>query len=322
MNIVRPLLYSLILILGVSCFQNKSYTWIPLHYYHKSAFPFVELEIEGKCIPCVVDLGATGFVAVREEILQGIKQKKFIKQKITVGIKSHRYENPVFLIPNLKLGGWSFKDTQVEQESDEFRKNAVVLPPTRPEKDAPQDKTQGRLGSQFFTPYCCLFDFFRAKIVIAKDKNVMGRYTSLSRFFQMPFEQTSGGHVFLTVTTDAGTHRFLLDTCANFSAIRQSLISPQSNIEVYPSRKFFVSNKLVLSGVDSGSWKFFIYEFDEWKDIDGILGLDFFYKHEIILDFQTKTAYIKPPRSFFEIFSKSLLLIFFGPQDTCKVAAN
>ena len=52
---------------------------------------------------------------------------------------------------------------------------------------------------------------------------------------------------------------------------------------------------LIINGNYLGCWPFYVIQFGErWSHIDGILGLDFFKRHAIYLDFSNQLAYIHP----------------------------
>jgi hypothetical protein len=98
---------------------------------------------------------------------------------------------------------------------------------------------------------------------------------------QIPFELTKG-IVTLSAKTESGTKRLFLDTGASASLLNEPDASANK----------WIKSQLSLGGFDFGPWDFYLYEFHFPVEIDGALGIDFFKKYKIHLDFEHSMAYI------------------------------
>jgi hypothetical protein len=110
---------------------------------------------------------------------------------------------------------------------------------------------------------------------------------SLNHFIKIPFELRNCGPVF-AVQTSMGPQKFLLDTGSTCSIIRDSSFPT----EMKKSESSYLTEKLRIGENDFGEWTFQLLEYNDQMECDGILGIDFFKKHTICLDFLTNMAYL------------------------------
>jgi len=138
----------------------------------------------------------------------------------------------------------------------------------------------------FFQQMDCFFDFPNSVMFVAKDIKVLQEDAgcSFNGFMKTPFDLTHCGVVF-SVETDLGINRFLLDTGSTWSLFKSS--------QVEKNGRSFTTDKFQIGEADFGKTKFWLYEFSDRLEVDGVLGVDFFKKHAICLDFHNKIAYIK-----------------------------
>jgi hypothetical protein len=291
------------MVLGVS--NLFSLTPIPIQFFPYSKLPVIEAVIEGKKYYLELDTGSAGDLVLKEEIL-GQMTKKEIGLIKTIDIKGNIYESFKFLISNLKICGLNFDSVSVRQENMDFLKGGCVV------RDSPINQQKlneqrhaniaGRIGWGILGKKQWYFDFSHSFLWMVDDldrlKNEVKGF-SFSDSIEVPFELENNGIV-LAVETDVGLKRFMLDTGACVSCLRESLVPRGAGKEFEPGKRILVSD-IHIGGKDFGPYSFFLYAFSAAIDVDGILGLQFFKRNSIYLDFQNKKATIVPAkRSFWE----------------------
>ncbi|MBU6446295.1 MAG: hypothetical protein KGQ49_02725, partial [Verrucomicrobia bacterium] len=110
------------------------------------------------------------------------------------------------------------------------------------------------------------------------------------RFTQTPMHMTSDG-VVIEVDTDIGAKRFLLDTGSTISVIRN--IDIPEKIAFHNAMPVYESSKFLIRGTDFGKQILYLLDISpDFKDSDGILGMNFFNEHAVFLDFTKNVVYI------------------------------
>ena len=138
----------------------------------------------------------------------------------------------------------------------------------------------GRIGNDILDHFCCFFDFPHSQVSIG---NQLSDFDfSPDECIEVPF-QIEQGLIVLNAETDLGAKKLFLDTGANVSILRGKLLSKKRQ-----------NCKLILEGQDFGKWDFWFLPFTERLQLDGALGIDFFKKNLICIDFKNHKVYIRP----------------------------
>jgi hypothetical protein len=262
------------------------------------------VEIEGTKYPCQVDTGSNvGSVTLQPEILQAIKVKKYKGKNETFDIKGNCYHTDKFEIPLLKIQDLEVINAVVSQESIERIHNTKTFIPTPTSKSIKKSEfpVAGRISINLFNPYVCMFDFDNA-VIILLDKvpdAVLKQWTATNL-------SSLNALAIIPINTDLGTKQFMLDTGTNACILKDSLLDKyssahKSNLEYFPpGRWIFQSLKMEIGDTNFGNQQFILLECGKpMESIDGVLGIDFFYKHPMYLDFPNSKVYLQPPRKGF-----------------------
>jgi hypothetical protein len=263
----------------------------------------VDVEIEGTKYPCQVDTGSNvGSVVLHSEILQAIKLKEYKGKNETFDVKGNCYHTEKFKIPLLKIQDLEVLNAVISQESIERLNNSkTFIPAASKSIKKPELPIAGRISINLFKPYVCMFDFDNAVITLL-DKvpdTVLKRWTetNLDSFKDL---------VAISINTDLGIKKFILDTGVNVCMLEDSLLDKhslahKSHLEYFPpGRWIFQSLKMEIGDTNFGNQQFILLEFGKpMESIDGLLGIDFFYKHPMYLDFPNGKVYLQPPRKGF-----------------------
>lgn len=271
-------------------------TSIPVHFFSYSKLPVIEVVIEDKKYLFEIDTGAIGDLILKKEILEQINKKNAGVIK-TVDINGNVYESPEFLIANIKIGGIDFSSVTARQENRALLTEGSLVRgnTTNNVNELRFAHIAGRLGWGILKDRKWYFDFLHSLLWIVDDVNELEKevgYFSVSDYVPVSFEMEETGIV-LSVNTSIGIKKFMLDTGANVSCLRESLVQKSYAKEFEPGKWMFLS-KITLGGISLGKHPFFLYDFTSLMDIDGFLGTQFFERNGIYLDFQNKRALIAP----------------------------
>jgi len=239
--------------------------------YGKNDYPLITTELQGN--PCIlaVGIGARFPLSLHQETLDGIIDKKPQGTTTVHNINGEKQEAPSYLIPKLKIGNLILKNVVAHQsEADNY----------------------GTLGKFLGGEFNLLLDFPHSRIIVCdtfsklQAKKVVG-----SHWIRVPFEIHRGGIIF-HVDTDFGTLKLAINTTCTLTHLHSSFI---------PAGKSSVSSSFALGGLQFGSVTFQSINLPEGlSEIDGFIGMDFFKKHAMYLDYTHKVAYIEPPERYFE----------------------
>ena len=274
-------------------FQSKTNLCIklPISFFPFTWKPLVELEIEKKRYTFLVDTGSSHLLDLHDRVLQKVKNKKFVDIDRYVDIAGREYPVSRFLIDemvvdyNLRLNRF-----EVCEENINFLINE--LPGNKPKNwyIKFQDWVDlfwidGRIGWPMFKKAVCLFDFPHSAMYLAKDLNTLEQEEIFfpEHFTKMPLEPTKSGFV-LIAQTEIGPKRLLLDTGSSHSIYRDFQAKSRTPILLTVN----------VEGHDLGKWEFIPFPFaSEFSECDGILGIEFFQAHEVCLDAEGKSLYVR-----------------------------
>lgn len=279
--------------------ETSSCLHIPVVQFSCFGTPIIHAEIEGVTYPLEVDLGMAQQLYINRKFLCKIKKKQKKTNMISRDIRNNLYETPSFQIPSIRFQNWEIKDITASEQSEQDQFNNIFWVPSEKLKHQILKKDEkirkGTIGWPIFSHFDCFFDLAHASIFIGKDMtSLLDAGCSIEGFIQLPFDIDKGG-IILFVTTDLGINPFLLDTGASYSIIKKNLIKQENIYQITPEIEGYQTHLLSFNGKNLGKWTFRLLEISDFYDqFDGILGMDFFKKHAVCLDFHNKIAYIQP----------------------------
>lgn len=197
------------------------------------------------------------------------------------GIKGNRYFSERYQLPEIKISTAIVSGATVDEENNDFINDAFISPQKPLGHYLESALIQGSIGWPVFKNYDCLFDFPHSNVIIAENRAVLEKETSyiFENFDQIPFTLDISG-IILSIQTELGTKKFMLDTGSPRSFLKDKQLAKENE------------SSLQLK-MGSRTWEFHFFEFADVFSCDGILGIDFFKKNILYLDFHNHIAYIK-----------------------------
>lgn len=241
--------------------------------------PFTTIEIEGKSLPVLIDLGSKHHILLLKEDLANLKKKENGKTP-TTDVFGRTVSLESYELPEVTLG--KYKITNCEVSEAKPRCLITSAPPNAP--------AYGYLGRKFLLKENLALNLSREKMEHCKHPKQ--KTPPIARF---PIEITPFG-VLANLETTLGTKKFALDTGATHSCLRKSDVpfnlqeSNDSGIFYYKS--YLTQGKAFFSPEET----FILIDFTEkLSSIDGILGVSFLKKYALFFDFIKKELLVYPP---------------------------
>ncbi len=284
---------------GWRFYSSRNYCAIPIGFLPYADTVYAIVEIQGQKYRLNLDLGLTFFCELKKQVLESL-DKELVGNTRSVGIRGDHFVSSVYSLPQVKIGRARYFHVQVREQRDEFEKRTVLFPSKKDgglmqEKKEYENAISGYLGLGLFlysTPVLFL-DLQNSSVFMVKD---------LRRFHEVPYSpekmaqvplQVENGYLVIEVETDFGRRRFLLDTGATLNLLKPSFLIDGEEILSCLEKKIISSATFQVGGVDLGSEDFCLFPMSsDLGEIDGILGMSFFRKYAIFLDFQNHVAYI------------------------------
>jgi hypothetical protein len=267
-------------------FQKKPYLCVPVEFTAEQ-IPYTKVQIEGVDCSLMVDLGSVSECWLRKDLLDTMT-KTFSQNVLWINLHGKIRETREYTIPKLKVqSSWIRDIITCEEEYDPPTENTpwLISQVTYDKNGKPLD---GRIGWQFLTSFYPLFDLGHSKFFFTRGPKTLPKLEKMGypmhALTQIPFEINFIGCV-VTLDTPLGKKRFLLDTGTSKSLIQANLFNTDERSVVLDQLGF---GSYIIPQMELLRFPFV----NQLQDIDGILGMDFFSKHLVYLDFKQRVALI------------------------------
>ncbi|MES2122556.1 MAG: hypothetical protein V4492_07255 [Chlamydiota bacterium] len=223
--------------------------------------PFTEVEIQGHSYPLKLNLGSEFPLCLSKTILEQLKKKDAGKVRVATGSEVRSYR-----LKEVTIGKLTFKDVLAVEAMDESE--------------------VGVIGRPLLIKHNLLLDFRKSTLIMCnRFKDIERVGYGREDWVQVPLTLGPGG-VVLSIETDLGTTRFSLGTTTGKTLIKS--LSTQVEPPYLTTRTFRIGND------EFGSPKLYPYPItvDTSSEVDGILGMDFLYRHLVYIDFENQCVYI------------------------------
>ncbi len=267
--------------------------------------PYIIVCIEDQTITAKVDLGYQGHIALTSDIIKNLKTKKFIGRHSSYGIKGKIWESNVYELEKIHTENVSFYPVLADELCSEFQTDIHVgVQPNVSELDC------GRVGWRLFQNFNLLFDCKNSIFALCDSLETLKQQGySTNSFVEVPFLLDQGWIAF-TAETEHGNLRCILDTGSTWNMLNKNILDPfnshmvlkndneESYLKLNPENKdllvFDSENILDLQVFNIGNKSFGPMTFNHIKspvDIDAIIGMEFFEKTLVFVDFSRQKIY-------------------------------
>jgi hypothetical protein len=252
---------------------------IPVTFNIRNA-PMIDVSLEGDTYSLKLDFGSCFCFSLKSDILEKIHKTKYGTSNWH-DFKGNPYESPIYTIPEIKIGGLKFSRVLINQDSEEFHANTCLIGNPLP--------LSGMIGLSILQKYNLFLDFPHSVIYASKDLALLQEAGLFSHdFLAVPFKFHPDG-IILSVETDTGVHRLMIDTGTTSTAIR--VPHPSSTV------------KFNIMGHDFGKHFIMPIDISAQFDFDGCIGMDFLCEYPIFIDYSNKVVFIDLAKRSREDFS-------------------
>jgi hypothetical protein len=260
---------------------------IPVSFFPFPDSPFIKMSIEGKRYRLLLDTGSSHELDLHARVLGQLQEKEFLWTSQYIDLRGSRYPVSRFQIPSMTIHkNLGLHGVIVYEESIPFLTKDTKTFLGRIKKQIALRWIDGRLGWPVFEQTACLFDFPHDALILAKNMEALqgAGVFHPSHFIKIPLAFSRCGPV-LSVQTEWGESKFLLDTGASHSAYRDLELqsSPGEVLTLWAQQQSLGKQRLYPYPISP----------DLAGEFDGVLGVDFFQSHVICFDSQEKYIYIK-----------------------------
>ena len=261
--------------------------FIPVRF-DDCGIPLIDAEIEGNACSLMLDLGSYAQISLNKAILNKVHKKSYGVAKFT-DVRGEYYESQRYLVSAVKVKDHVFSEVIVSEENNDFVKNTEIWTPS----EGPPSKNGGTIGRALLKRKNVFLDFPRSRIALTESTNSPKDFGfSIENMIKVPFEITSLG-IILSVQTDLGEKRFLLDSGFTRSVIKASQYEDRVCQEDDNGYKYFMTKRFTIANKDFGDFQLHLLDMGpEVNKLDGVLGMSFLRHHSIYIDFRKKVLFI------------------------------
>ncbi|MEG3061344.1 MAG: retropepsin-like aspartic protease [Comamonas sp.] len=275
------LLALLLITLPISSSFAKEKIIIPIEI--KDKIPYIQMKINNKTIPFVLDSGAKTSLHLTPEVAQYIDGLRYTgRTKKSMDLAGIMRESKEFTVPELNFDGMKFSNL-----------TGVILSPWGIYIGGAQgpDPNISVIGMDFFKKKKIIIDFPSNTLTMYEgDKDISN---NMDDWIRLPFEISDEGYV-LTITDGKKEYRMILDTASTVSMMKSSSMGKDTIIEKcedYGTEKICRTR---LSFLENYFLEPLVLNLANEFHADGIVGNDFFSCFSVLLDLKNKAFYVKP----------------------------
>ncbi|WP_194848233.1 hypothetical protein [Candidatus Neptunochlamydia vexilliferae] len=276
-------------------YKEKAYFAILPVKITRANLPCVDVMVEGKTYPVVIDLGSRFGLYVNTGVLKNFNKKRCGIEKWR-NLRGKGFKYPKYTLSKLEMGSLIFQKPVVVSTPEKEGSVCVIWQGENEEK-LPSENI-GHIGRELLKNVNLLFDIKRSVTIATNDWDVLkSEGYEMDSFIKVPFSLKRNGMI-VRVETDLGQLKLILDTGSTLTLLKDSMLPKDKEVSIgYHGLSSMNSGRFVVGGVDFGSQELtFLKMTDKLRDIDGLLGMDFIQNHVIYVDFSKKILYIQPPK--------------------------
>jgi hypothetical protein len=240
--------------------------------------PVVDVRIQGKVIPLLLDLGGFDTIALSPEALKDLQVVWTGKTRIVNDALGNTFQSREYRLPDVTVGPWTWS----ELTGNEFHHRQQI----------PAALRNGYVGLGLLQRFTLIIDQPRRTLVLLKPGDPVPREYPVDWWIEVPMS-VGGSGVQTAASLGRRDLRVVWDTGASHSLLKSGLADPaavtrRGNHPVYNSPTF------VLSGRDYGPLEFVLMDFRE-PPADVLLGQNFLETRPVLIDFSRRRLALPAP---------------------------
>lgn len=245
--------------------------------------PVTIISVGGRSIQATVDTGGDvdGALTLSKEVIDSVRAVS-LDTVVTNDALGNEFKRPRFRVPVVNIGGQAFQDMVVVQAPDRVAGEGPAVP--------------NAIGRQFLSQYFVVVDYAGASITLwpPETKGPAGIDCGRTR---IPMVHTEEDRLAVSdFETQSGRVRLGWDTGATYSMLSETTAEKLKLATVTRgpnSPKFHQSKMLSAAGQDIGPLEFVVLPINIARDIEGMLGSNFFQQHVVCMDYERREIRVR-----------------------------
>ncbi|MBU6382775.1 MAG: hypothetical protein KGR16_00450 [Verrucomicrobia bacterium] len=263
----------------------------PIAEFSSTQIPCLRVNIEDQQLLLKLDLGFRGDLSLEANSLSSIRSKVFLGEKDMYGMRGKKYRENVYRIPKVEIGLMTFSPLHVLEQDPMFMPDARLI---QDGQDAPTGGV-GTLGWQLFVNTNLLIDIQQSRIAFCDSLDELHRAGYITESCVKVPLLLERGLVELEAEGPDGMMRCVLDTGSTWNIINAEIDKEVPlEIAVWEEQNSLELPFLKLGGRDQGPLPFHRMPIRLPIHVEAVLGMEFFKKHVVFLDFKNGCAYVWP----------------------------
>jgi len=257
--------------------------------FGRGSIPYFNVEIDGKTFLLCLDLGHNGDLTLQRQYLAEITNKSFIETTTMSGVRGNKYTIDVYQIPEAKIQGATLCRPQLEEAHSAFDQETVLIPATDPSTP----EAVGSLGWKLFRNVTLFLNLAKGEIVLGRNIEALReKGYKLEEFTETPL-QLNHDLLVIEATTPQGLWHCLLDTGCTSNLLNESESDKPIETMIQDESNFVNLPSFAINNTNFGPITFRPVPMKLPFHIDAVLGLEFFFKHQVIIDFEKQSVFIR-----------------------------
>ena len=261
-----------------------------------------QLKLGVRSFSSSLDLGFKGFFSLSDQVLDKVEEKTYVGSQKRYGFRGIEYEKEVFEIPKIQIGRMTFSRVPVQKEAKAFHENSSIN--IRSDESSPP--TLGRIGWETCRLGGNLLLDLQNNILAFCDSadTLKAKGYHLEAFTKAPL-LSDRGFLEVMAKTNMGSLRCVLDTGSTCNCLHSDMREDltmhdmiQSFENNYEIQQFTIQNK------EFGPVSFHRIPIQLPIHVDAFLGMEFFLKHVVFINFTDHLIYIQQNPLYTEVSSR------------------
>ncbi len=251
--------------------------------------PFIKFQIEDQEARFLLDTGARNQVLVlNKDMLSKLATvKPFPVKEKSSDITGKEYIAKKYILPQFNIGKISFLQLRIVEDTNWGLSTEIAIP----NKD-------GVVGLELFINKGIIIDYPQSKLTII-DRKIPPEY-DVDNWHELKFKVDRYGVSIYTEINTNEEKRFILDSGSTLSLIKtksvgKNIVSNNCTLSLNNDGKcsYLKAENVIINNLKIGEIFFYIYDFPNEFEPDGILGYDFLFNKVIYIDFNKRVIKIK-----------------------------
>lgn len=252
--------------------------------------PCVETTIDGESFLMVLDLGLQGGFSLLGKHCDKILGKKLVRTRKMCNFTGNGHLVSCYRVREASIQAASWREPIVQECSEEYEQEQRIFD----DEHNYFDDSDGAIGWLLFREMNLFFDLGNGKAAICDGLNTLReRGYCVESWVQKPL-LIDRGFIECEATTPDGVIRCVLDTGSTWNLLNREIPGKSKAEACFDPGNFVEYSTFKIGEVDLGPITLRQIPLKYPFPVSIVLGMDFFFKHQVFIDFVEGNLYFSP----------------------------